>query len=465
MDYFGGKAYDRFRSLEENYRKLLMQGMQKTAEETALNSSPEIDTRAFLWTFDSLDEDHELECFFSGLPGFRSSKVVDDPLPGLTEEQKWKLFQALIGLLDRTFSSDLLPEPVKNRRAIICAKAIDPAEIPSAYQRILHRILSGDQHRGLQTADFGRIVRGWSDNSDEETVLLVQAIVTDIVARVQRHDDSWFILASNELGVSETDLRDYAALGDSLSLAILIHITRQQFSHFLKPSWPSFGFSRVLETASKFDVQDTSPDLQHEFCALWNQIVLKAQNDRHGFIAWHILRNIRNVHIALHQDTDSVPTRFSACTSDQDRILFYPSSYPLCNVPGHHPDSTLDMHDDSASTTTVLHDSAAVAPASPASPNAPSSPVPTLLHVDESFTTVPSLDNDRYIPGSFPAAHPTIIESLRIPVTSPDPATAGAIRDIVTSGIIMPRPTSETSTTALLFPHPLPLPSSTTQTS
>jgi hypothetical protein len=45
-------------------------------------------TRAFMWTFDSLDEDHELERFYSSFPGFRSSKVVDDPLPLLNGDEK-----------------------------------------------------------------------------------------------------------------------------------------------------------------------------------------------------------------------------------------------------------------------------------------------------------------------------------------------------------------------------------------
>ena len=70
-------AADIFLNLEGSYRKSLARGMQKTAEETALKSSSEIDARAFMWTFDCLDEDHELESFFSGLPGFRSSKVVE----------------------------------------------------------------------------------------------------------------------------------------------------------------------------------------------------------------------------------------------------------------------------------------------------------------------------------------------------------------------------------------------------
>ncbi|KAN0139109.1 hypothetical protein V8E53_003111, partial [Lactarius tabidus] len=99
-----------------------------TPEQTALNSPPEIDTRAFMWTFDRLDEDHELERFFSSLPDFRSSKVVHDPLLSLTEEQKEKLSQTLFKFLDLTFSSDLLPEAAKSHRAIMCAKALDLAD-------------------------------------------------------------------------------------------------------------------------------------------------------------------------------------------------------------------------------------------------------------------------------------------------------------------------------------------------
>ncbi|KAH8988779.1 hypothetical protein EDB86DRAFT_2854503, partial [Lactarius hatsudake] len=97
------KTYIPIESLEKRCRSLLMQGMQRRTEETALTSRSEIDTRAFLWTLSTSDEDHELERFFSGLPGFRNSNVVVDPLPSLTEEQKETLSTALIGLLDVTF--------------------------------------------------------------------------------------------------------------------------------------------------------------------------------------------------------------------------------------------------------------------------------------------------------------------------------------------------------------------------
>ncbi|KAI9445699.1 hypothetical protein BJY52DRAFT_1194157 [Lactarius psammicola] len=438
--YLRDGDWDHFGGLEESYRKQLVQGAQKTAEETALKSSSEIDTRAFMWTFESLDEDHELERFFSSLPGFRSSKVVDDPLPNLPKEQRWKLFTGLMGLLDRTFSSDSLPAPVKKRRAMICAKAIDPAHIPAAFYG-LDRILSYYQDSALLVAEIVQIVRGWANNRDEDTVSVAEATVSSVLARAQQRDNSWFILASSELGVPELVLRNYATQGDTLSLAILIHVTRQQFRHYRELSWPSYAFSNVLEAASEFNVQDTSPELQHEFCALWNRIVHKVQDDNNGWMAGFILKPIRHVYIALHQDTDATPARFSATTGNQDEILRRPSSYPLCDIPGHHPDSIPHIHDDSASTT-FAH---IAAPASVASPDAPSSSVPASLHI---LTDVPPLNNDIYAPVSFHPAHQTTVESLRIPVTSLDPVIAGPIRDNVTSSITTRHPTPETSTSA-----------------
>ena len=106
LSYFHSETYVRFNGLTRRYGKWLVQGLQKTVEESALGSPSDLDTRAILWTFDSLDEDHELERFFSGLPGFRNSKVVEDPVPRYTKDRKEGLFTALIGLLDRTFSSD-----------------------------------------------------------------------------------------------------------------------------------------------------------------------------------------------------------------------------------------------------------------------------------------------------------------------------------------------------------------------
>jgi hypothetical protein len=174
-----------------------------------------------MWTFDCLDEDHELEHFFSGLPGFRSSRWLSmTPCPVSLKSKSGSFMKALRGLLDRTFSSDLLPAPVKNRRAMICAKAVDPEHIPDAFS-ILDTILSEYQYSGPLATGIAKILRGWGNNVDEDNILYAQLAISEIIATRQPHDDSWYILASNELGVPEAVLRDYAAHGDSLSLAHL----------------------------------------------------------------------------------------------------------------------------------------------------------------------------------------------------------------------------------------------------
>ena len=187
----------------------------------ALKLSSEIDTRALIWTFDRLDEDQELENFFSGLLGFHSSKVVKEPLSGLKDEHKLQLLNAMVRLLDRTFSSDLflLPDRVKRRRGDICAKAFDLVDAPKAFSEIVRKLASEDGYGPVHSMETVHFIRRW-DNREGEDNTLDQALFSIVVARVQRKDDSWFILASDVLGIPVTDLRLYAAHGDSLSLAI-----------------------------------------------------------------------------------------------------------------------------------------------------------------------------------------------------------------------------------------------------
>ena len=104
-----------------------------TPEEAVLKSSSEIDIRAFTWTFDCLDEDHELDRFFSGLPGFHNSRMLKEPLHGLEDQEKLRLLEAAIRLLDRTLSSNVLPDQVKRQRVDISTNAIDLVVTPHAY--------------------------------------------------------------------------------------------------------------------------------------------------------------------------------------------------------------------------------------------------------------------------------------------------------------------------------------------
>jgi hypothetical protein len=422
--------YHRFRGLEETCRRLLAQGMRKTAEETALRSPREIDTRAFMWTFDCLDEDHELEHFFSGLPSLRSSNVVKDPLPNLTEKEKSKLHDALRGLLGRTCSSDLLPAAAKNRRALICAKAIDPKHMPDAFS-LLNPILIEYRYRGPLAIGIANILSGWGNKVGEDNILIARLSISKAIATRQTHDNSWYMLASNAVELPEGSLRDYAAHGDNLSLVIFTHLVCQQFIHFWKPSWKAKDFSLYLDRVSTFNAQDTSPKLQHDFCGLWNQIVRQVQDSNSHAMASYLLARIRNVYLALHQDTDSAPTLFSSSTKDWDDILWEPSSYPVCKVPGHYADSTTRNYYDDAPVTTagaIPHDpnNTPFVP-SLTCPDLPSSSTHTRdtpLPVNESLIDTLPLDNPKSVQSFTQPVGQTTTEACRIPTTLPSPVSA-----------------------------------------
>jgi len=109
----------------EEFGTWFLQGPRRITEETARKPSSEIDGRVLAWRFDSLDEDLELERFFSCIPGFCSSEVVADPLGTFIRPNENKLSWALIGLMDRTSASHLVSNTIKERRTAICVKAMD----------------------------------------------------------------------------------------------------------------------------------------------------------------------------------------------------------------------------------------------------------------------------------------------------------------------------------------------------
>ncbi|KAH9166396.1 hypothetical protein EDB89DRAFT_2004061 [Lactarius sanguifluus] len=171
-------------------------------------------------------------------------------------------------------------------------------------------------------------------------------------------------------------------------------------------------------------------------------------------MASRILGPIRDAYMALH--TGAVPTQFSASNNTQNEILWEPSSYPLCNIPDHHPDLTSHTHDTSASTTlvrTVLHDNAALTLVSLTGPDASCSTI--TRRIDKSLTDVPPPDDDIYVPLSFYPAHQTAVENLHIAI-SQDPAC------MVQGGVDTSTTTISLSTSEPLAPTP---PTSTVSTS
>jgi hypothetical protein len=97
-----------------------------------------------------------------------------------------------------------------------------------------------------------------------------------------------------------------------------------------------------VKSLLEFDICNTLPELQHDFCAMWNEVVQEVRSCDADYSLW-ILNSIRHHYIALHRGTDAAPTAFSEDTPDYDHILYRPSSYPLCNLPSHRSNDVQDL--------------------------------------------------------------------------------------------------------------------------
>jgi hypothetical protein len=163
-------------------------------------------------------------------------------------------------------------------------------------------------------------------------------MVAGIIARVPERDYRWMALVKDQLGISEVVLQDYLAHGDSVLLASWIHVNRRYVRFYQMPG-PMVGSMRFVlpkfqKMLSQFDAQNALPELQHDFRALWNEIT----RTHSKFLSSWFLSPVRHLYIALHQGTGAAPSAFDASTEDDDYSIHEdPSSYPSCNIPGHHP--------------------------------------------------------------------------------------------------------------------------------
>ncbi|KAH9972254.1 hypothetical protein BGW80DRAFT_1445977 [Lactifluus volemus] len=328
--------------------------LTKVIQRIGSQSSAEINNRILTWTLHALDEDKELEQFFEAIPGFCSSPVVDN-LERVFAKVEGPMASALYGFLDRTLSSSLVLHEDKKRRVMICAKAVDAAHLSYATtETIFWRVFECGADL-LRSADIWRSLRSSGDQG-----LCSQGIVSSVIASVpaQERDSRWMALVEDQLDISEEVLQDYLAHGDTVLLANFIHITRPLFRLCLQDhdfSMRCHHLRNVLQLISKLDIENTLPRVQHDFCALWNEITREAHNRTSHDIAYYILKHMRQLYISLHQGTDAAPTAFDASTNDYDDVFVQPSSYPLCNLSGHHSHNVTGDITDPTNTSSRLH--------------------------------------------------------------------------------------------------------------
>ena len=336
---------------DDRHRSLFTHGLVKTAEEYACGLPSKIDYGSLSWTFDSLDQDCELEKFFEGIPSFCNSRVVENPMDGFIRPIGRKLSDALIGLMDRTLSSSLVPESVEQRRVTICTKAIHAANLFGPWW-ILPRVLYGEWQAFLRSIDFGLFIKDWSRVDHPITTFYAQCVVAVIISsvQVQARDDRWVQLVTRQkIDVPKSVLQCYLThgdcnltYGDSILLANLIDIVRQtlRVSSDISEHYEAYiriASSKTLESICKFDARKSVPELQHKFCKLWNELVHTARTDGRLHVrnlSLVTLKNIRKVYIALHEGTDALPTAF-ATLDDCDDALNHIASYPTCDIDSH----------------------------------------------------------------------------------------------------------------------------------
>ena len=316
--------------LKDRHREWMLGGVENAAEETALERSSEFDLWILDWTIGALGDDDSLKGFFEAIPGFFKSDQVKDV--DFTKEPKLvqKFGDTLNGFLGRTWSSNSVNDSEKLRRLEISMNAMNLIH-PEGVSLILRNILFKHWDEVPLTVEMGHTLARWCTGSDQSFAQDARLIVTRILLSVRERDDSWVTLAARISGLQEHNLPyNITDCIDTVLLSILIQVIR--------PAIHTGGSDLiVLGTLPKLDIHNsnTPPRLQHDLCALWNEIIQEAGDQGPYTVPARIFRWIRHLHITLHQGTDDSPIPFSASTHRSDDILFEPSSYQLCNFAIH----------------------------------------------------------------------------------------------------------------------------------
>ena len=318
--YGSHETWMRHRDLTDRYRTWMLGGVEKTVEKTASERSLKIDIGILDWTISALGDDDSLEKFIEAIPGFFNSNLVDDLQEHLPFEISRRLSDAMNGFLCRTLSSNSVTDSVKLCRLDISLNAISCVRV-SDISSILGNILFHRWDQVPKTVEIWHTLARWCTSNDQRTAQYAQGIIARVLATVRERDDRWVELAARIFGIPERDLRDYITHGDdSVSLAILIHVTRRAIRSV--PVW------EISAAFIRFNIHNTLSGLQHDFCTLWNELVQEAKNQGPGTTPVLILQRIRRLYIALHQGTDAALSPWRQ-----------PSSCPLCDIASHRRDS------------------------------------------------------------------------------------------------------------------------------
>jgi len=358
-----------------------------------------------------LKRDSELEQFFDAIPDLCAPQ--GDALERFIRPRREKLSTALVGLMDRTFSSNLVAESVKLQRIEICMKAAAATkQLLLGHWYFLRRVLLGEWQGFLRSVPFGRFIQNWQNINDSTTNLYIRCVVSAIIATVPTPDGTWpqivrshrpwIQLVGDHLDMSESTLRGHLDRMQNVSLAnlnrIVSHITRFEPQGVTSSAYDSVLESlKVLESICKLDVQATLPSLQRKFCILWDQLVQNhinqdADNNRTRELSTRTLDHICGFHEALHGRAGTLilasasPIQHPHCTENGTRTAqsaltsHTDNAAPTVNVT--HPTASHSQHDRLQVTSTTAGPLSSTSPSSHGNrltlSSRPTSPAPSI---------------------------------------------------------------------------------------
>ena len=249
--------------------KWLKDGMVKEMESHAYGSSWQIDARALSWAFDFADEEAELEQIIASIPGFYQSSLVRDPQKILSEASE-KISGAILQLMGRSLSSDLVNEEQRKQRSTMCLKVLEILpDLQSATIRQSLRLIGTDVFKWIE---LGLL----ADRRDSFEAKTFTALVT---AHTRGSDKRWLPAMTRQLGLPEpipqVDDHGLPQVDDLLFSNLLDFVLWMLFHHNSVPFSDYETVENVLTALQKFDrnVTRTSSELQHQFCFMWNDIL------------------------------------------------------------------------------------------------------------------------------------------------------------------------------------------------
>jgi hypothetical protein len=337
------EALPDLRQLLDKYHQRVTKGIAKDVEDMAVDRPLYLDTKVASRTFNTLDGDHDMDKFLAAIPGFYSSAKVkrnEHIFEGLNSKQ---LPQSVISFLDRSLSSDLLDDADKQERIKKCLKAVnsDPLLLQCTFKQAL---LSASYSTVFKCVDFIHLSLAQSEfklhdkesDADRWVREYARCVVAIAINRISDYDDKWTAIVQRHLGLPNSHMKKWRSQGDSVRLYNLIYLIRKWDLERLTVEGdfgPGTVLNKSMMEACRLEVANAAPEVQHEFCVLWNKLTSVAQGRVRASRAKrlntvHILSAIRNVFIPLHGGEEFLP---ATPIDNDDQFLQLARLYPVCD--------------------------------------------------------------------------------------------------------------------------------------